>query len=237
MQDRTALRVAMGPNRLHTALPAPHHTRGSSDCRRGLLRHSVRTPPRAKDRSSISNQAGSRSRILRHLLRRHRATCGTVGNVWPFLSVTESMRMRRRVAVVSLAVAFVACGSEAPAPPAAPPDDTVSHEPGLPPAGSRPQRVEPRDGLVDVRPVPWDRHRIRDGGNAVDLFFWSGVESCYGVDRVEVRYAATTVELTILQGRDPAAEVCIELAVRKVIGVDLDEPVAGREVVDGVPEG
>lgn len=95
------------------------------------------------------------------------------------------------------------------------------------------QRVEPRDGLVDVRATVWDRFKLRGAGRAVDLFFWSGIEECYGVDRVEVTFSKRVVTATIYEGREPSAETCIELAVRKVVRVDLDEPVGDRTVVDG----
>lgn len=144
----------------------------------------------------------------------------------------------RTSATAACVLILSACGSPTPAPPAAGPDDVVSNTPGAdPPGRSGPQRVGPREDLVDVRATRWDRHRVRNGGRSVDLFFWSGVEECYGVDRVEARYTKKTVELTIYEGRDPAAEVCIELAVRKVIRVELQEPLEGRKVVDGGPKG
>ena len=98
-------------------------------------------------------------------------------------------------------------------------------------------RVEPRAGLVDIRAIGWDRHRVRGGGDVVDLYFWHGVEECYGVDRIDVTYGEKTVSLTIYEGRNPEAETCIELAVRKVVRVTLDEPIGDRAVVDGGPGG
>lgn len=143
----------------------------------------------------------------------------------------------RLLAVCSAAVVGVACG-RASIPIAGGPDDVVSNTPGDEPTGrGGPQRVEPRDGLVGVRAIPWDRHRVRDGGNAVDLFLWHGIEECYGVDRVEVRYERKVVAVTIYEGRDPEAETCIELAVRKVVRVTLEEPIGERAVVDGSPGG
>ncbi|HWC14589.1 MAG TPA: hypothetical protein VG929_08330 [Actinomycetota bacterium] len=141
------------------------------------------------------------------------------------------------IAAVSVALVVSGCGTDV-APPAAGADDVVSHTPApdpLDPAG--PERVEPRDGLVEVRATRWDRYRVRDGGRATDLFFWSGVEDCYGVDRVEVDYKKRTVEVTIFEGREPAAAVCIELAVRKVVQVPLEEGIGERKVVDGGAEG
>lgn len=118
------------------------------------------------------------------------------------------------------------------------PDAPVSNTPGSDTDGrGGPQRVEPRHGLVDVRATVWDRFKLRDGGRAIDLWFWSGVEECYGVDRVEVVFATRAVTATIYEGRDPSVETCIELAVRKVVRVELEEPLGDRTVVDGNSEG
>lgn len=96
--------------------------------------------------------------------------------------------------------------------------------------------MAPRTGLVDVRAIRWDRHKAVGGGDAVDVFFWHGIEECYGVDRVEVEYRQDEVEVTLFEGRNPEAEVCIEMAVRKVVRVALDEPLGDRKVVDGGPK-
>jgi hypothetical protein len=92
--------------------------------------------------------------------------------------------------------------------------------------------VEPRTGLVDVRPQPWDKARVLDS-RTVEVRFYGGVEECYGVARVDVDYRKRSVVITLYSGRVPAAEVCIEIAVLKAVRVDLDEPLAGRRVVDG----
>ena len=139
--------------------------------------------------------------------------------------------------LVFAALIAIGCGAANPAPGSSP-DGVVSNTPGsdaASPGGA--QRVEPRDGLVDIRATSFDRFRSRAQGRAVDLFFWSGIEECYGVDRVDVRYATKTVTVTIYEGRDPGAETCIELAVRKVVQVELDEPLGNRTVVDGNSQG
>ena len=131
----------------------------------------------------------------------------------------------------------VACGG-ANVPPTSGPDDVVSNTPGEEPSDrGGPLRVEPRAGLVDVRVIGWDRHRVRAKGSAVDLFFWHGIEECYGVDRIDVSYDEKVVTLTIYEGRNPEAETCIELAVRKVLRVTLTKPLGDRAVVDGGPGG
>jgi hypothetical protein len=129
-----------------------------------------------------------------------------------------------------------ACGT-AGDPAAAGPDDVVTNTPG-PDASDRggAQKVKARDGLIEPRPIGWDKRRIR-GDRTVDLFFWHGVEECYGIDHVDVDYRRRSVRVTLFEGRNPEAETCIEIAVRKVIRVHLSEPPGDRRVVDGAPGG
>lgn len=70
---------------------------------------------------------------------------------------------------------------------------------------------------------------------AIDVYFWSGVEPCYVLDHVDLRYRRSAVVVTLHQGHDPRREdtVCIELAVEKVVRVDLNEPLRGRRIRDG----
>lgn len=138
------------------------------------------------------------------------------------------MRLRRTLVVA--AVVLAACGGGPGAPP---PDSPVTGPTGVPsPVGPSPQVVEPRDGLVDVRPIPWDRAR-RTGPRTLVVEFTSGVEDCFGLDRVEVRPAPRVVVVTLYEGRVPTAEVCIEVAVRKAVEVRLDEPLGDRDIQDG----
>ena len=95
--------------------------------------------------------------------------------------------------------------------------------------------VKPREGLVDVRPRPFDRARVEDERTIV-LEYYTGVEECYGLDRVDVRYGQESIVLTIHEGRVPTAEVCIELAEQVITRVRLDEPLAGRTIVDGAQD-
>ena len=138
--------------------------------------------------------------------------------------------------VLLLTVALAGCGTETSASSDAgtAPYAPVSNTPGTDQQQrSGAQRVEPRDGLIDIRKTRFDRSVTRRGGRALDLFFWSGVEECYGVDHVDVGYSRYKITVTIFEGRDPRAETCIELAVRKVVRVELDERVGNRTVVDG----
>ena len=143
------------------------------------------------------------------------------------------MSLRLTAVALSTVVAFgLACSPDETG--SAAPDDPVT---GTPAAGRTEPggalRVVSRRGLEDPRAIPWDRYEELEGGIAIDVFFWSGPEECYAVDHYEAVYTKRTVEVTLFEGRDPDAEVCVELAVRKVFRVDFGEPVGDRKVVDG----
>jgi hypothetical protein len=156
-----------------------------------------------------------------------------------------------------LAPSLVACGSESSVDPGAgptttdptlDPDGVAGCGPGPTPSGvsswepcpshdpSGPgyQLVEPRDGLVDPHPVDWLRAKVSDDDMTLTITFWSGVEECYGVSSVDVKDPADgPVEVTIYEGRDPDAETCIEIAVKKAVRVTLESPLGDRKVIDG----
>ena len=83
-----------------------------------------------------------------------------------------------------------------------------------------------------MRPNPYEKVVALDE-RTLEVRFWGGVEECYGVDRVDVEYGETDVTVTVFQGRVPTAEACIEIAVLTAVRVTLDEPLAGRKIVDG----
>ena len=135
----------------------------------------------------------------------------------------------------ALALALAGCGGTAP--PGSAPDSPVTAPTGaMPPVSPSPVLVEPRDGLVDVRPIPWRRARPV-GARTLRVEFTSGVEECYGLDRVEVRSGPRAVTVTLYEGRVPSAEVCIEIAVAKAVQVRLDEPLGDRDIRDGARGG
>jgi hypothetical protein len=119
------------------------------------------------------------------------------------------------------------------------PDAAVSsdacHDDGSKVVGDGAQLVEPRPGMAGVRPHPFDHAVVADDGRSVTVFFWSGVEPCYVLDHVEVAYDAERVTITLFEGHDAAepGTACIELALLKKVVVPLDEPLGGREIVDG----
>jgi len=124
-----------------------------------------------------------------------------------------------------------------PATPSTDPNTPVSSDcgdPGDPEAGE-PQIVEPTPGMDNVRPTAFDTAAIGDDDTTLTILFWSGVEPCSVLDHVDVSYGADAVTVTLFQGSDPNAGqvACIDIAVQKQVTITLDEPVAGRAIVDG----
>ena len=138
------------------------------------------------------------------------------------------------------AFVLVACGADQPlADPQQPPDAPVSAppaDPGGDDAGT-PQAVTPRPGMADVRPIAWERATVDDDDRTVSVVWWSGVEPCNVLDHVAVGYTETDVTITLFEGHDPAQPnaACIEIAQQKVTDIVLDEPLAGRDLIDGAP--
>jgi hypothetical protein len=89
--------------------------------------------------------------------------------------------------------------------------------------------------MVGVRAIGWEDADLAPDDRTVTIGFWSGVEPCYVLDRVEVAYEAKRVVVTLYQGSDPAEPdtACIELAEYKTTVVELSEPVAGRKLTHG----
>lgn len=141
--------------------------------------------------------------------------------------------MARRAILLVLSILLLsACGGGVSDDAGSSPDDPVSvtPHPGLD-AGPGPELREPEEGLVDVRARPFDRHRARD--DKVTLFYYSGLDECYGLDRIDVAERGNEVVLTIFEGRHPEAEVCAEIAVEARTIVTLERPLGDRKVVDG----
>ena len=114
------------------------------------------------------------------------------------------------------------------------PDQPVSNPPVtvVPNPGPTTLEVEPREGLVDVVPHIFDKAEPLDP-TTIRVEFYGGVEACEGLDHVDVEETKRKVTITLHTGRVPEAEVCIEIALRKATTVELESPLAGREIVDG----
>lgn len=147
--------------------------------------------------------------------------------------------MRRLAAVLAalmVAAAPAACGSPQPSGggTGSGPDAPVTSTPGGGSTGqpAGPRAVHPEDGLVNVRASAFEKAEAVDE-DTVEVFFYGGVEECYGLDRVEVDYEPKRVVVTLYTGSRVNVDACIEIAEHLVTTVELDEPLDGRKITDG----
>jgi len=93
--------------------------------------------------------------------------------------------------------------------------------------------VMAQEGLVQAKPHAYEKVEVSESGDALDIYFWDGIEECGGVDHAHLTYEAERVTVNLFTGQNPEAEVCTEQAVYKLFTVDLTEPLDGRKLVDG----
>ncbi len=95
------------------------------------------------------------------------------------------------------------------------------------PVGATP--VEPQPGIVDAFPHAWNHIDVAADGKTITVYYWGGVDSCYGLDRVDVSFDDDGVlHVTVFEGRLgdlPADTACIEIAMLKSVTITLDQPI------------
>ncbi|MGH2572319.1 MAG: hypothetical protein ACRDGU_02330 [Actinomycetota bacterium] len=140
------------------------------------------------------------------------------------------------ILVIGIVLLLGACAGQQSQNPGGDPDSPVtsSPDPGGPAPGPTPLMVTPRPGLVDPRPRSWESLEVVDERTLL-MQFYGGVEECYGLHHVDTEYGSDSITITLYEGRVRDAGVCIELAVLKEVRIELDEPLGGREIVDGGP--
>jgi hypothetical protein len=90
-------------------------------------------------------------------------------------------------------------------------------------------RVEPEPGIINARPHAWDHITVAPDGRTLTVYYWGGVEACYGLAAVTAeRDADGVLHVTVLEGQrgnlgnDVA---CIEIALLKAVTITLDAPI------------
>jgi hypothetical protein len=149
---------------------------------------------------------------------------------------SDMKRTTLLAAACALLVSLSACGQAATdaGGSGSSPDDPVTGKPSGDQAPGGAKLVTPQRNAASVIPGHWHKAKLVDQ-DTVRVFFWGGVEACSVLDSVDVRYGPDQVALTLFQGTpaSAAAKICPELAVLKVVEVDLTEPLGGRKLVDG----
>ena len=90
----------------------------------------------------------------------------------------------------------------------------------------------PQDGLTDVRVQGWDHIDVAADGRTLTVYYWSGVDTCYGLAGVLVSDTDGVVTIELQVGTLPGVEVCIEMAQLYKTIVVLDAPVIEGGLAD-----
>jgi hypothetical protein len=119
-----------------------------------------------------------------------------------------------------------------PAPPGVPPVDG-------PPPGDGATFVEPDPEIREAAPQAIERFVVGPDGRSVVVYWWGGVDNCFGLQRVDVDTAGETPVITVFEGGRPEAEgqACIMIAVLKATVVQLDRPILVDAHGDATPPG
>lgn len=90
----------------------------------------------------------------------------------------------------------------------------------------------PQDGLTDVRIQGWDHIDVAPDGRTLTVYYWSGVDTCFGLAGVLVTHVDGVVTVQLQVGTLPGVEMCIEMAQSYKTIVVLDAPVLGGGLHD-----
>jgi hypothetical protein len=90
---------------------------------------------------------------------------------------------------------------------------------------AKPVVLNPR--VTGAQPIPFDHVTVGPDGKTLTIYFWHGVEGCYGVKDVTVSPTDGGYAITVWAGMIPEAisRTCIDLAQLYSYDVVLDEPV------------
>lgn len=95
-----------------------------------------------------------------------------------------------------------------------------------------PQVMVPRDDLVSpMVPVRWKSWRAVDD-TTIEITYFAGPASCQGVHAL-VEQTPQAVTITLSTGALPGSGDCMAVALSTVTTITLNEPLAGRQVIQG----
>ena len=86
--------------------------------------------------------------------------------------------------------------------------------------------IEPDPAVLAPRPTAWDHVVVSADGRSLEVYFWMGVEDCYGLHSVEVTPSDSGIGITLLTGTAADAEgrLCVALAQLYSTTVTLEAP-------------
>ena len=96
--------------------------------------------------------------------------------------------------------------------------------------------VRPQPGLFNVEPDRWERAVVTPDDRHVAIYFVSGLPPLHALDHVDIRYEPEQIVLTVYVGTTEDVDSWkTGPAILRGVLCELDEPVAGRRLVDGSP--
>lgn len=104
---------------------------------------------------------------------------------------------------------------------------------GRPVFGGSQELVRPQPGLFNVESDSWERAVVTPDDRHVAIYFMSCPPPLHELDHVDVRYEPTQIVLTVYVGTTEDVDSWKLPAITRVVLCELDEPVAGRRLVDG----
>jgi hypothetical protein len=111
---------------------------------------------------------------------------------------------------------------------AAGPDTPVgSGTGGQSPAGDGATRIHPNPHIVGLNQTAWDHIKVSPNGKRLTVYFWMGVQACYGLGQVDVSRHDGQLKIQLWTGIRPRAigMVCPELAQLYKTVIYLNRPI------------
>lgn len=92
----------------------------------------------------------------------------------------------------------------------------------------------PAHGEVeDIEPIEWNRVDVGADDMTLTVEYDAGSSACFGIDHADVEYREDRIVVTLYEGTKPGTDLCQPVLLTGRLTVPLDQPVSGRDIVDG----
>ena len=86
----------------------------------------------------------------------------------------------------------------------------------------------PQDGLRDIHRVFWEHVDVAANGQQLTVYYWNGVDTCYGLASVDAQWVHGTLDIQLWTGTLPHVDACIDMAQLYQTVVQID-----RQLITG----